>query len=182
MNNMPKYFIALLPPEPIFSQLEALKKIAQGQFQSAGALLSPAHLTLHMPFEWPKKKELQLIQALSTISFQAFDIRIEGIQGFAPRVIFAEALLSNALSQLREQIIRQMKQLQLFNESDNRRGFHPHYTIAFRDLKKQKYPEALAYFQQHHSFQVQFTQTNFSLLRKEEKHWVNYHTFAADEN
>ena len=30
----------------------------------------------------------------------------------------------------------------MFNQSDNLRGFHPHITIAFRDLKKQVFHKA----------------------------------------
>jgi 2'-5' RNA ligase len=52
-----KYFIAIVPPEPIKTELQQLKQNFYNLYNTKGALRSPAHITLHMPFEFKEKEE-----------------------------------------------------------------------------------------------------------------------------
>ncbi len=49
--SIQKYFIAIVIPEPFQVELMDIKNIVKDKFNSKGALRSPAHITLHMPFE-----------------------------------------------------------------------------------------------------------------------------------
>ena len=132
-----KYFIAIVPPEPLLSSIREIKQAVFDDYGTKGALRSPAHITLHMPFSWEEEKEEKLIAELSDFRDQAaFKIRLKDYGCFEPRVVFINVPQNASLAALQQSLVKHVKQrLQLFNQSDDMRGFHPHVTVAFRDIK-----------------------------------------------
>jgi 2'-5' RNA ligase len=165
-----KYFIAIVIPPPFFEEIESIKhelKVDQGL---KGALRSPAHITLHRPFEWPAEKENQLVDKLSGFSFShEFDISLKGFGFFEPRVIFVNVVYSDPLFMIHDELKRYAAtELRIFNERDDRRGFHPHVTVAFRDLKKREFPAVSEKFRTR-AYNACFSYAGFSLLRLSDK-------------
>ena len=68
------FFIALIPPEPIKSEVMAFKKEMEEKFDSKAALRSPPHITLHMPFQWREDREGLLKDKLGEFRFNGFPI------------------------------------------------------------------------------------------------------------
>jgi 2'-5' RNA ligase len=172
-----KYFIAILLPGRVLEQVEALKQELLQQFNLKAALRSPAHITLHRPFEWSEKKEEQLVNTLGEFKFNRnFEIALKDFNCFEPRVIFADVIKNEVMNELHYNLkyFAQQK-LHLYNEVDDMRGFHPHVTIAFRDLRKNKFPGAWEKFKDR-KFNAEFRYTGFSLLRLEKK-WEPIHHF-----
>lgn len=165
-----KYFIAIVIPEPIFSEIEAVKQELYTTHGLKGALRSPAHITLHRPFEWKEEKEQELIRKISDFRFQVpFPITLENFSFFEPRVIYANVNPNEKLYELHGQLTSFAKrELKLFNESEDKRGFHPHITVAFRDLKKPKFYELKPQFESK-KLEGNFQYTGFSLLKLEKK-------------
>jgi 2'-5' RNA ligase len=165
-----KYFIAIIMPSPVLEAIENLKARFYSDHGLKGALRSPAHLTLHMPFLWDMEKEVQLISKLKEFRFSSeFEIVLSNFAFFEPRVIYVDVLPSPQLEELHAQLTKYARsELQLFNEADNTRGFHPHITVAFRDLKKQKFRELKPEFERM-NFSATFECRGFSLLRLENK-------------
>lgn len=174
-----KYFIALVLPEPVFGLVEALKQRLQKDYGLKGALRSPAHITLHRPFEWKEEKEQELIKKLSGFRFEtALEIELKNFAFFEPRVIYVDVVQNPALNDLHSQLTRFAKrELRLFNEADDLRGFHPHVTIANRDLKKPLFFELKQVFEKE-KFDAAFSCPGFSLLRLE-KCWEEIKFFKA---
>lgn len=177
--NMKKYFIAIVLPEPLFTEIEAVKQLLFEKHGLKGALRSPAHITLHRPFEWKEEKETVLLEKLHQFKFEkAFDIAIKNYASFEPRVIYADVLPNETLYELHKQLtVYAKKELKLFNESDDLRGFHPHVTVAFRDLKKPKFYELKDKFKLK-KIEGKFEYKGFSLLRLEKK-WEVFKTFKT---
>src|SRR5438105_1617865 len=99
--NIGKYFIAIVIPEPFQSDIMALKQLVSENFNSKGALRSPAHITLHMPFEWKEEKENVLIEKLQGFRFnQRLSVQLKKISAFEPRVIFVDVIPDPALTEL----------------------------------------------------------------------------------
>ncbi len=137
-NKTAKYFVALVLEGEALAEIERLKHELYERFQLKGALRSPAHITLHRPFEWREDREMQLINTLEAFEFgPALDLQIRDFAFFEPRVIYAALEKNEALEQLHQHLAQHCRRnLQLLNETEDLRGFHPHITIAFRDLKK----------------------------------------------
>ncbi|MEM9078853.1 MAG: 2'-5' RNA ligase family protein, partial [Bacteroidota bacterium] len=68
MNELPLYFIAIIPPDPIFSFALQQKEYIAEYYNSKAALRSPPHITLHMPFRLKESREAPLIQYLDNLA------------------------------------------------------------------------------------------------------------------
>lgn len=165
-----KYFIAIVIPEPLFTEIEAVKQNLFNEHGLKGALRSPAHITLHRPFEWKEEKEELLIEKLRNFKFNSdFKIELQDFAWFEPRVIYVNVQPNEQLFELHSLLTSHAKQeLKLFNEVEDLRGFHPHVTIAFRDLKKPKFYELQKMFLER-QFRGSFRYAGFSLLKLEKK-------------
>lgn len=173
-----KYFIAIVLPEPIQSEVEAIKTRLFAQFNLRGALRSPSHITLHRPFEWKEEKEEILISTLKQFNFEnEFEITLKNFDCFKPRVIFVDVVKNEVLFELHTKLKYYVQEnLKLFNEVEDMRGFHPHATVAFRDLRKNKFEEVWNTFKEK-KVDATFNYNGFSLLKLEEK-WVEREFFG----
>lgn len=174
-----KYFIAIVPNEKLCDEIIAIKHDFATNFNSKGALRSPAHITLHMPFLWKETNEEKLIDQLEAFVFEKtrFEITLNNYSCFGERVIFIDVEKNETLNNLQKQLVRHVKQtLNLFNQDEDLRGFHPHITVAFRDLKKQQFTKAWALYKEK-KFKNRFMCESFVLLKHEGKNWNVYKTF-----
>lgn len=173
-----RYFIAIIPPEPLFSKVENLKKELMLNYHTAAALRSPAHITLHMPFLWSEAKESRLFQVLAqTSKYEPFTVELNGFGAFPPRTLYIQPEHNQALHEFQESITHQTrKQLNLFH-AEHINGFQPHMTIAFRDLKKPDFYKAWEEFKDK-PFEDEFTAEGFWLLKHTGKFWIAYKYFA----
>jgi 2'-5' RNA ligase len=178
-----RYFIAIVPPAAIADEVFSIKTEFAGRFNSKAALRSPAHITLHMPFMWKEEKEKELIDLLAAFSCKDPDrdgipISLKNFDRFDDRVIFINVEKNDALRRLQQQLVQYAKEkLQLFNQSGDMRGFHPHVTVAFRDLRKRYFAEAWKEFESR-PFAASFPLQDFSLLKHDGKQWNVLRTFA----
>ncbi len=168
MNNT--YFIAILLPEPILGQVESYKHELLKQFNLRGALRSPAHITLHRPFKWKAEKENILLEKLGEFkSDLKFEIDLKDFNCFSPRVIYVDVLKNEKLEELHTSLkYFAQEKLKLLNEVEDMRGFHPHVTIAFRDLRKNKFEEVWQQFKEK-KYESKFVFSGFSLLKLNSK-------------
>ncbi len=173
-----KYFIAIVPPEPLLSEVKDIKQTIFETYGTKGALRSPAHITLHMPFSWEEKKEEKLISELASFKFEnPVSVQLKDYNRFEPRVVFIDVVKNETLHELQINLVKHAKQkLQLFNQSDDMRGFHPHVTIAFRDLKKPVFYKLWDDYK-HKEFSAEFICDSFCLLKQAEKNWEVYKEF-----
>ncbi len=165
-----KYFIAIVPPKAILQKIELIKLELFTQNGLKGALRSPAHITLHRPFEWKVEKEVELIESLKEFKFdRSFSIELQNYNCFQPRVIFIDVKKNQDLNDLHLKLSGYARrQLKLLNEFQDMRGFQPHVTIAFRDLKKQLFYKLWDYYKTQ-EFDASFDFSGFCLLRLDAK-------------
>lgn len=174
-----KYFIALVPPSPVFEQAQQWKEYFKVEFNSKAALNSPPHITLHMPFEWKTAKEELLIEKLASFarSQKPFELGLKNFGCFAPRVIFIQVSENSDLKSVQGALTRFCKtELNLFNANRLDQPFHPHLTIAFRDLKKATFPKAWN-FVKDLNFEAKFLCDAFVLLKHDGKVWQQEKSF-----
>jgi 2'-5' RNA ligase len=168
-----RYFIAIVPPEPLQSELMEWKNKMAMNYNSRGALRSPAHITLHMPFEMEGQKEKRFLSSAKEfiVNSTPFIIQLKGFGGFEPRVIFIDVEQNEKLIEIRDKTVEWMKTaFHIFNQSDDKRGFHPHITIGFRDLKKVSYYKALDEVQKFR-MEKEFFCENIEVLKFAQNKW-----------
>lgn len=172
-----RYFLAIIPPEPLATEVETIKKEFIEKYRSKAALRSPPHITLHMPFQWREAKEERLFQTLvQTTKFEPFEIELDGFRAFPPRSIYIHPKYNESLRQMNEELLQTTKlQLNLFH-AVHKNGYHPHMTVAFRDLRKPLFSEAWKEFK-HREFKSRFTVNSFWLLKHDGKIWHAYKEF-----
>lgn len=172
------YFIALIPEEPVYSEVIRLKEVLRDEYNSAAALRSPPHITLHMPFRWKEEKEKVISEALTALaaSHSPLELSFDNFGAFEPRVIYIDVKDSENLNLLQKDVLKcaaSQWHIYLLNGS---RPFKPHMTIGFRDLKKPMFREAWTRFQSE-SFQYNSTFSTISLLKHNGRSWDIYKNF-----
>lgn len=168
------YFVALIPPEPVRSGVWKLKEEVLANYGSKAALKSPAHITLHMPFTFRVDREDKIINCLKTAvqGLESFEINHDGFGCFEPRVIYVNVEKTEALEEIKASVVRQMRlDLKLQNADYKNLPFHPHMTIAFRDLKKAVFQEAWPNYEKR-KYEASWKCQSVCVLKHTGKDWA----------
>lgn len=183
------YFIALVPPSPWYEQTFEWKHYCANEYNTKGALKSPPHITLYMPFEWTEEKENVLMKSLTEFSAKQkpFELTFDNFSSFPPRVIFIAFKPSAALTELQKTLMHFCRtELNLLNTNNRDLPYHPHLTIAFRDLRKADFHRAWEEFKDR-KMEGTFLVNNLVLLKHNGAMWESYRVFdfastaSADE-
>jgi 2'-5' RNA ligase len=177
-----KYFIAIILRDQALAQAEGVKQEIAEKFGVKGALRSPAHITLHRPFEWKEENEPLLREKLRSFKTDGpLDIKLQGCDAFSKRVIYFGVQADDRLRQLHSSLKSfARRELGLLNEWDDTRGFHPHVTVAFRDLKTKNFQQVWD-FVQAVDFSHKMIVSGFSLLRLEQN-WEELEYFDFSDS
>lgn len=167
-----KYFIAIIPPEPIAGELYKLKEYFRDKYKSKASLNSPTHITVHMPFEYDNEEKL--VRILKKFHHGKIHVELKDFGCFEPRVIFVDVVKDPALDNVQQQLMSFCKtELNLFNSQYGDQPFHPHVTLAFRDLKKPAFFEAWQEFKEK-KYSAAFDATRLSLMKHDGKFWREF--------
>jgi 2'-5' RNA ligase len=179
-----QYFIALIPPSPIYDEALGQKLYFKENYNCKASLNSPPHITLHMPFRWKEKKEVELALLLDQYMrrFDPIKVCLDNYSSFPPRVIFINVVKTEALEMLQRGIQRFCKkELNLFNSNYKEQPFHPHLTLAFRDLKKPNYKKAWEEFG-NREYKAEFIADRIALLKHTGKVWEVFKEFNLESS
>lgn len=182
MSKNTIYFIAIIPPEPFRQEAWELKEYMRDKYRSKASLNSPPHITLYPPFKL-EKEEKALIKDLEqqAAKIDPFRVQLKNYAAFPPRVIFIDVEEQPALHKLQEAISKCLDDY-VKEEGGKKedRPYHPHVTLAFRDLSKPYFKEAWKEFKERelsYSWQVE----RFTLLRHTGKQWEEYQHFSLKD-
>lgn len=173
MKVIQKYFLALVPPPEILEKAHDIKLKIREQFGIKYALKSPPHVTLKMPFSYNEAKESFLIHKL--IDFlkdqKPFSIQIKGVGTFGNRVIYLGIEKSTELELLQGRLKTFCKkELNLVDELSDR-NYHPHLTVAFKDIKAGQFSEVLALVK-NHTIQAEYDSEDLVMLKRTDQKWT----------
>ncbi|MBS4071221.1 RNA 2',3'-cyclic phosphodiesterase [Algoriphagus aquatilis] len=172
MKIIQKYFLALIPPDPIISKSHEIKEEIRKKFGLKYALKSPPHITLKMPFSYNEAKEDQLTDRLSEflVNQKSFSVGISGIGTFGQRVIFQGIRTNPELLELQKNLKSFCKRELLLVDELSDRNYHPHLTLAFKDLKPSKFDGVLELVKDL-QFDAEFKVDRMAILKKNEGKW-----------
>lgn len=165
------YFIAVVLPKHLDDQVLAYKKWMKEMYGCKVGLKSPAHITIVPPFWMSEEKEMLLRQDMEIIAqmFSSFTLETDDFSAFRPRTIFVAVQESEELETLKKHADDFFRRSDYGMKSEGR-PFHPHITIATRDLHKKDFAEAWPHFQAK-EFRETFEAVSLSLLKHNGRNW-----------
>jgi 2'-5' RNA ligase len=141
------HYIALVANEPLALDIASFKEEVLETFGCRAAMKSPAHITLIPPFYWSRGMQKILNDTFHGFrsSISEIIIHVNGFGHFRRNVIFATPEYNERLMQLQKECIDYFRPL-LGDKIADKRPFHPHITIANRDLKSEDFDQAWEMF------------------------------------
>lgn len=166
------YFIALVPEPPLRDTVDDFKREIKDRFGAAHALKSPAHITLQMPFHWLESEEhlLEICLREFAAGQVSLGVSLNGFDCFAPRVLFVKVEDHLPLQQMQSALKKELVSRLGFPEPHRTSKFHPHMTIATRDLDESDFKAAWEVFQSRR-FSASFKAGSLFLLKHNGKTW-----------
>jgi 2'-5' RNA ligase len=180
---MNMYYIAIVAPEEIDQEVLKWKNYFKDHFECTVALKSPAHITLIPPFWMKEDLEDDLVNSIKDFSItkNKFEITLKDFAAFKPKVIFVDVVKSEVLSSIYQSFTDYVINENKFPIEKDGRPFHPHVTLATRDLYKKAFQEAWEVFTKK-NYEALWIANGISLLRHNKKNWDVIFTsqFAED--
>ena len=164
------HFLALVVPGPVQSELTGFKHLARERFGAGHALNAPAHITLIPPFFATAGKMENFIPQLAEFiaGFPPWELEIKNFGRFGKRVIYAAVVPHPALNDFQAALFSLFKSRFPSYPKPNR--FHPHLTVAHRDLTPEQFPAAWHYFSAL-SYERKIIVDKLSILIHRERKW-----------
>lgn len=182
-----RYFIALVPPKNISDAIMEFKRDFADNYQSSYGLKVIPHITLKTPFEIFETDHQYLVDWFGKLnaSIKPFSLTLKNFGSFKNRdhpVIFIQPQNTAALNDLQKNIIQKIPAAfpGLSIESTDSH-FTPHLTVAYRDLKPDKYDVAWEYYK-NRQYDAVFTVESFCLLRHDGVRWNIVATKSLNDN
>ena len=171
------YFIALVLPKELDERIMHWKNYMFKNYNCKVGLKSPAHITLVPPFWMEESKETTLERDMTLLAagFYPFFISTKSFSAFKPRTIFIDVALTNELMQVKKTVDAFFKHNEFYSIKVDARAFHPHITIATRDLFKKTFYEVWPIFEKE-KFEEKWLADSLSILRHNKKNWDVIHT------
>jgi 2'-5' RNA ligase len=168
------YYITLLCPPEIDEPIAEHKNMMRETFGCEVAAKHPAHVTLIAPFFLSDGKYRELIEKLETFESIVSEIQVDvdGYGQFHERVIFADVQVTDNLNAMQEQLENYLRNDGFPFIKEAKKPFHPHITIATRDLKDTDFAAAWANFEGK-SFTGSFTTNTFHLMKLIDDRWTH---------
>jgi len=174
---MQMYFIAIVLPYLLNEKVLKYKNVMLEKYNCKVGLKSPAHITLVPPFWMEEEKESRLVSDLDNVSeqLQSFLVSTNNFSAFKPRTIFIEPVVTNELTRAKQAVDAFFEDNSLYNIKIETRPFHPHITIATRDLYKKSFYEIWPWFAEK-EFREEWVAEGISILKHNKKNWDVLHT------
>lgn len=166
--------IAILPPEPIYSEVQEFKERFADAYQSKEALKRPAHITVIAPFTYSQEDEPKLINFLTKFlkKYSPFELSFDGFGTFEKRVIFVQPEKNKRLKILFKDITKAFnKEFKVREGNGSSLPYAPHMTVGYKDLKPAMYDLAWQEFSSK-IYRRKYMLGEFYLMRHTGQKWV----------
>lgn len=142
------YFIAIVAPGHINTRVLQWKDWMKARYRCEVALRAPAHITLVPPFWMRPETENNLVDSLNALSMnqKGFHVQLNNFSHFKSQVLFVDVAPNERLMKLKNDLLDFLLKSGQYPVKDDKRPFHPHVTIATRDLYKDAFYEAWEHF------------------------------------
>jgi 2'-5' RNA ligase len=174
---MNMYFIAIVLPQELDEKVLHWKKYMQEKYHCKVGLKSPAHITIVPPFWLEANMEEALLNEVDLLAkdVHPFTIATNDFSAFKPRTIFIGVKKNQDLDNLKNKADLHFSDKEQYKIKIETRQFHPHITIATRDLFKKDFYESWPFFETR-EFKEEWIAGGLSVLRHNKKIWEVIYT------
>lgn len=179
---MNMYFVAIVLPDPLNEKVLHWKKYMQERYRCTVGLKSPAHITIIPPFWMEENMEEEFLIDVDNFSRsqRSFPVATNNFSCFKPRTIFIAVEENKDLERLKIEADVFFSDEKHYEIKAEKRSFHPHITIATRDLLKKDFYESWPVFEKE-TFKEQWTADGISVLKHNKKNWEVIHTASFEK-
>lgn len=167
------FFVAVIPPAGICDIITAIKREIASVYGSQHVLRLVPHITLKAPFSAEPGAAQEWFQMIPLL-VDAFEQQLKNFRCFPNKrnpVIYIEPVMNPALAALQQNILDSFSDyFPDMSVSNNEKQFHPHVTIAYRDLPYDKFADAWAEYRGR-KFEAQFTVDKIYLMQHDQRQW-----------
>ncbi|RYY67460.1 MAG: 2'-5' RNA ligase family protein [Chitinophagaceae bacterium] len=169
---MQLYYVALVLPDALNRKIVLFKEWMRDRFGCRVGLKSPAHITILPPYWMEPALEAGLRSDLEAFAATqaSFLVRTKGFSSFKTRTLFIDVHVDEPLRQLKAACDDWFTRLPQYRLKREARPFHPHITIATRDIPAGAFADAWAHFG-HKPFEEEWSATELSLLKHNGRSW-----------
>jgi len=180
---MSLYLTAVLPPASLSEEIDDIRKEISMKYNVFAALKPPVHITLYRPVNMPSKLEEHLIKLLKPLSYQhePFAQQLENFDSFNNKTLFVHCEKQPLLNTLQKDVAT------VFNKNNidppdvkSNSRFHPHVTIAYRDVSPEIFIQLWGEFK-NRKFKRSFTVDRFTLLKHDGQRWQPIEEFFLNK-
>ncbi len=144
--RLPLFFVALLPQGDAKFQINNAKHQNSSRFACRVALKTPPHITIVPPFRLEDEKVRTMITAVKNHFEPPVNLTVKfgGVSAFENRTIFLDVLPDsaiNAYDSAAKELVAQHPDL--FPTVKFHDAFHPHVTLANRDILPEDFDEMM---------------------------------------
>lgn len=166
------FLVALLPDRETQTLVRQIQQALADDFGVVAALRSPPHITLIPPFaatdrdiEILKDKLWKLFREQQPVSYS-----INGFGHFDDHVIYVQPIQNEQVSEIQQRIAQLFRTDLHWLKTKLDGPFHPHITLAYRDMKPELFPSIWATVAQQEFVSNEMVQSVF-VLRHDGQRW-----------
>ncbi|MBJ6108447.1 2'-5' RNA ligase family protein [Hymenobacter sp. BT523] len=165
------YLLAVLPPEPVYSETWALKQEVHRLTGSRNAVRLPPHITLLPPQRQPDSFEARCTVALTAFAATQgpATVALNGFAWFGERTLFVRVSEPGAIGALHARLVAWCA-AHLPEVPTESRPFTPHLTLATRDLPPAQVPALRELFAAR-PYAAEFVVNRLTLFRHSGQLW-----------
>ncbi|MFD2164377.1 2'-5' RNA ligase family protein [Paradesertivirga mongoliensis] len=180
---MALYLTAILPPAELSEQIDDIRKELSERYNIYAALKPPVHITLYRPLNIEQSNESTLIKLLRPVGFnhRPFTQELLNFDCFNIQTLFITVVKNPLLSALQKDVAAVFNKNKIDpKEVKGNTSFHPHVTIAYRDIPPEIFPEIWDELK-NRKFKRSFPVDHYSLLKHDGKKWQVFKDFALSK-
>ena len=172
MKDHSLFFFAIPLPEELSSEIQLITEEVSSKYRTRKALNSEPHITIVPPFWYPKSKIDVLKNVISHVSKFTWNflIQLDGYDTFPRNVLFIKVLMSEDLQECHDHTYNCLPK-ELYFKVKKYPTYHPHITIAFKDISNEAFAEAKKEYLPL-EFSRSFVFENLGLYQHDGKSWI----------